>query len=131
MRAACTSVSVAGVAVFAAALPAFAHHSFASVFDANKPLKLTGVVTKVEWQNPHAWFYVDVKDEAGKVTNWGWEMANVNMLMRAGWTRTSLKVGDPVTVDGFQARDGSNIANAKVVILASTGRRLFSGSPEP
>lgn len=129
MKTGCRSAFGAGMAVVLGALPAFAHHSFASVFDANKPLKLTGLVTKVEWQNPHAWFYIDVKDETGKVTSWGWEMANVNLLMRAGWTRTSLKVGDSVTVDGFQARDGSNIANAKVVVLTSTAQRLFSGAP--
>jgi hypothetical protein len=106
--------------------PTLAHHSFAAEFDSKKPLKLTGAVTKVEWTNPHAWFYIDVKDETGKVTNWGLEMGSPNGLLRAGWTRNSMKVGDVVTVDGFQARDGSNIANATAVTLASTGQRLFT-----
>jgi len=120
------AVLVAGLGLLLAAVPAFAHHSFVSEFDANKPIKLTGTVTKLEWQNPHTWFYIDVKDDSGKVTNWGMEMASPNLLMRAGWTRNLMKIGDVLTVEAFRAKDGSNIGNARVVIFASTGQRLFA-----
>jgi hypothetical protein len=125
-----SAVFVAGLGLFVAATPTLAHHAFSAVFDANKSVKMTGVVTKVEWQNPHAWFYIDVKDETGKVTNWGMEMGSPNGLIRAGWTRNSVKVGDSVSVDGFGARDGSNLGNARVVILLSTGQRLFAASSQ-
>jgi hypothetical protein len=108
---------------------AFAHHSFAAEFDADKPFKLTGVVTKVEWQNPHTFFYIDVTDTAtGKVTNWALEMGSPNGLMNQGWTRNTLKVGDVVTVDGSLARSGRPLGNARTVILTSTGQRLFAAS---
>jgi hypothetical protein len=107
-----------------------AHHAFSAEFDAKKPIKLTGSVTKLEWQNPHTWFYIDVKDESGKVTNWGMEMASPNLLTRNGWSRSSMKVGDVVTVDGFLAKDGSNNANARVVILTATGQSLLAGSSQ-
>jgi hypothetical protein len=121
---------VVGLGLLLAAVPAPAHHSFAAEFDATKPVKLNGTVTKVEWTNPHVWFYLDVKDEAGTVSNWGMEMGAPNGLMRAGWTRNSMKAGDAVTVEGFRARSGKNIGNAAAVILASTGQRLFAASSQ-
>jgi Family of unknown function (DUF6152) len=110
--------------------PVIAHHAFSAEFDADKPVKLSGAVTKVEWENPHAWFYIDVKDATGKVENWGFEMGSPNILIRAGWGRNSLKIGDVVTVEASRAKNGANIANAKVVILDRTGQKLFAGSSQ-
>jgi hypothetical protein len=114
--------------LFLTAVPAIAHHAFSAEFDEKQPVKMTGTVTKIEWQNPHTWFYIDVKDSSGKVANWGMEMGTPNMLIRSGWTRNSLKIGDVVSVEAFLAKDGSNNANAWVVVLSSTGQRLFAGS---
>jgi hypothetical protein len=119
---------VVGVGLALIAAHAFAHHSFAAVFDAEKPLKMTGTVTKVEWMNPHTWFYIDVKDDQGNVANWGMELASPNMLMRSGWSKSSLRVGDMVTVDGFYAKSAPNIGNAQQVTLAATGKTLLAGS---
>jgi len=117
-------------AIVATAVSAHAHHSFAAEFDANKPVNITGTVTKVEWQNPHVWFYIDVKDASGKVVNWGIEMGSPNGLMRAGWERSALKPKDVVAVEGSRAKDDSNNANARSVTLASTGKRLFAASSQ-
>jgi hypothetical protein len=104
-----------------------AHHSFAAQYDANKPVTLKGTVSKVEWTNPHARFYVDVRDEKGTVTNWNLELASPNVLVRNGWSRKSLNVGDEIVVEGSLAKDGSKMANARVVRLAD-GRQVFAGS---
>ena len=110
-----------------AAVPAIAHHSFAAEYDSAKPIEVTGTVTKVEWMNPHARFYIDVKDNAGKVTNWEFELGSPNGLMRRGWTRHSLKEGDMVSVSGSLAKDGSKLGNARTVKLAN-GQQVFAGS---
>jgi hypothetical protein len=121
------AIMIACAGLMASALPVFAHHSFAAEYDASKPVELKGVVTKVEWTNPHARFYVDVKDANGKITTWNLELASPNVLTRNGWTRHSLKEGDMVTVQGSKAKDGDNLANARTVVLAD-GRKVFAGS---
>ena len=126
-----TGVGVVGVLLLTGAAAVFAHHSFAAEFDAAKPMKLTGLVTKVEWQNPHTFFYIDVTDTATrKVTNWAIELGSPNGLMRQGWTRNTLKIGDIVSVEGSLARNGDPLGNARVVILTSTGQRLFGASSQ-
>ena len=117
----------AAAALLAASAPMLAHHSFAAEYDANKPVEIKGTVTKVEWTNPHARFYVDVKDASGKVINWNLELASPNVLNRNGWTRKAVQVGDQVTVQGSQAKDGSHMANARAVVMAN-GKRVFAGS---
>jgi hypothetical protein len=111
--------------------PVVAHHSAAAEFDETKPFNLTGVVTKVRWENPHIFFYMDVMDEkTGKAVNWVMEMANLNRLMRAGWTRDTMKIGDKIIVEGTLARDGSPFGNVRSVAVAETGKKLFVGSSE-
>jgi hypothetical protein len=131
MRATLGAVSgaVMTAALLCSAGPVMAHHSFAAEYDGNSPVTLKGVVTKVEWTNPHARFYVDVKDENGTITNWNLELASPNVLARNGWTRKTLGIGDEVVVDGAKAKDGSHMANARTVKLAD-GRRVFAGSGE-
>jgi len=110
-----------------AAIPGFAHHSFSAEYDRSKPIQLKGTVTKVEWMNPHARFYLDVKDEGGKVINWEFELGSPNGLMRGGWTRNSLKIGDVVQVSGSRAKDGSNLVNASNVAFED-GKRVLGGA---
>lgn len=110
-----------------ATLPSWAHHSFAAQFDRSKPITLKGTVTKVEWTNPHIYFYVDVKEANGITVNWSVEGGAPNALYRSGWRKDSLKVGDEVTVDGWLAKDGSKLANMREVVLAD-GKRVFGAS---
>ena len=115
--------------VVASAMPVLAHHSFAAEFDTTKPVSLVGVVTKVEWMNPHTYFYIDVKDaETGQVTNWACEMGSPNGLTRQGWTRNTLHVGLVVTMEGTRAKEGSNRANARNVLV--DGKKLGAASSE-
>ena len=116
--------------ILLAAVPAVAHHSFAAEYDSKKPVTLKGIVTKVDWMNPHVYFYLDVKDEAGNITNWGFEMGPPNGLQRSGWTRNTMKIGDEVIVEGTLAKDGSNQANARSVTMANTGKKLGAASSE-
>ena len=112
-------------ASLAVAAPVLAHHSFSGEYDSTKPVTLTGKVTKVEWTNPHARFYIDVTGDDGNTTNWNLELASPNVLKRQGWASNSLKEGDVVTVEGSLARSGAKMANARVVTLAD-GTRVFA-----
>jgi hypothetical protein len=112
------AVAAAGLGLIVSAVPVLAHHSFGAEYDAKQPVTLKGTVTKFEWTNPHARFYIDVKDENGKVTNWNLELASPNVLGRQGWTRHSLNIGDVITVTGSRAKDGAQMANAARVTLA-------------
>jgi hypothetical protein len=131
MTSRCWSLAAVSFGALLSVAPAAAHHSFAAQYDASKRVTLTGPVTKVEWMNPHIYFYADVKDETtGAVTNYAFEMGGPNSLIRMGWTRNSLKAGDVVTVEGSLARDGSPLVNASSVVMTSTGKRMFAGSSE-
>jgi len=120
------SILVPGGLLLLAAAPIFAHHSVSAEFNVNRQDTFSGVITKVEWSNPHIYFYVDVKDASHKVTNWAFEGAGPNALARMGWLRNTLKVGDRVTVIAFPARDGANVASAREVTLAN-GRKVLAG----
>jgi hypothetical protein len=113
------------------AIPASAHHSFAAEYDNTKVVKLTGNVTRVDWQNPHAYFYIDVKNpDTGRVENWAFEMGAPAVIARQGWTKTTLKIGDVIIVEGTRAKDGGTHGNARSVYMASTGKKLGAGSSE-
>jgi len=121
------TLMLAGFALLA--VPARAHHAFSAEYDADKPVKVKGVVSKVEWMNPHIWFYVDVTDESGKVTTWGFSGGPPGMLMRRGINKDVLKIGDIIIVEGFRAKDNSNNASGGNVTFAD-GRKVFAGSAE-
>jgi hypothetical protein len=128
MRTATVGALVIGILFVAA--PVRAHHSFAAEYDVNKPLTLKGTITKIEFVNPHAWLYMDVKDPNGKVANWAVEMGTPNGLIRRGFTKASVPVGTVVTVDGYAAKDGSTTANGTTIKLPD-GTQLFAGSTAP
>jgi hypothetical protein len=120
-------IGIAAATVIVATVPAMAHHSFAAEFDAKKPVKLQGMVTKMEWINPHAWIYLDVKNTDGSVTNWMVEAGAPNALLRRGWTKASLLPGTEILVEGYQAKDGANRANGRDITFKD-GKKLFVGS---
>ena len=125
MKRVCLSIAVA--VWLLVSLPAFSHHSFAAEFDRDRPITITGTVTRIEWTNPHARFYVDADDENGETVNWNFELGTPNILMRQGWTRDSLKPGETITVTGFRARNDPHVGNANTVTLAD-GTRVLGGS---
>ena len=110
--------------------PAVAHHSFAAEFDADSPVTVNGAVNKMTWVNPHSWIYVDVKQTDGKVVTWRFEMGPPNALLRMGWRKDSIPPGTPVKIEGYRAKSGEPVANAKTVTLPD-GRELFSGGSAP
>lgn len=115
------------IVIALAIVPVAAHHAFTAEFDADRPVRLVGSVTKVEWINPHAWMHIDVEDDQAEVTNWSIELAAPNAMIRRGWNNNSIPVGTEVIVEGWQAKNGSNVANGGHVTLPD-GRRLFAGS---
>ena len=118
---------VAAIIAFCPIAASYGHHSFSAEFDRDKPIKLTGTITKVQWTNPHARIYIDVQDEGGKVVNWDFELGPPNGLMRQGWTRNSLREGHVVTINGFLSKDQEHVANARQVFLPD-GRQVLTGS---
>jgi uncharacterized protein DUF6152 len=130
MKKAVFALCALALGVVASVAPAMAHHSFAAEFDANKPVTMKGYVTKIEWTNPHVWFYIDVKSTDGKTENWGFEMGPPHGLQGRGWTRTTMKLGDEVEVVGTRAKNGSTRGNARTVTMVSTGQKLGAASSE-
>jgi len=125
------SFTILGVsAVLIPAAPLLAHHSFAAEYDAKKPIELKGTITKVDWMNPHVYFYIDVKDDSGKIANWAFEMGPPRLLERGGWKKSTMKEGDEVIVSGTLAKDGGKHGNARSVTLANTGQKLGGASSE-
>lgn len=120
------TLCVASSALFLMTMRAAAHHAFAAEYDENKRVTVSGTVTKFQWTNPHAWLYVDGKDESGKVSSWSFEMGSPNGLVHRGWRKAELKKGDQATVEGYGAKDGSDVANARTVTMPD-GRKLFGG----
>jgi len=125
-----TFIAIGLMSFALSATPSVAHHSFAAVFDREDPIEITGTVTRVEWVNPHAWFYLDVENENGELVEWALEMGSANHLRRRGWNRNALQVGDVVTVAGSRARDGTTMGAVRTVTLKSTGESLFGGQDE-
>jgi hypothetical protein len=125
------TAAFAGAILLVSGLPVFAHHSGAAEFDSTKKIELTGIVTKVEWTNPHAHFYMDVKDASGKVTNWNLELASPNVLIRNGWSRNSVKQGDKVSITGSQAKDNSNLGTAGTIVFPDGHKLSFLGADDP
>lgn len=130
MRSVALSIFALISGAFVAVTPLAAHHSFSSEYDSKKPVTLKGTVTKVEWMNPHVYFYLDVTDDNGNISNWALEMGPPNGLERSGWTRNTMKVGDQVIVEGTLAKDGSRQANARSVTMSNTGKKLGAASNE-
>jgi Family of unknown function (DUF6152) len=128
LRILASSILIAGLLL--SAMPAAAHHAFATEFDANKPVTMKGIVTKIDWANPHVWFYLNVKTENGAVENWGFEMGGPNSLRTSGWTKDTMKIGDEIIVEGSLAKNGSRNVNAKNVTMASTGKKLGAASSQ-
>jgi len=130
MRSSAFALLAVAFGAFLTVTPLRAHHSFSAEYDSKRPVVLKGTVTKVEWMNPHVYFYLDVTSESGDITNWALEMGPPNGLERSGWTRNTMKVGDDVIVEATLAKDNSKQANARSVTMASTGKKLGAGSSE-